>query len=110
MDHNLAEYITTKNNVNLAFKDMKLTSSYGLIRGLQFSSFVFQFYGLVLDLLLLGLPRALDLAGPSENPNDFMTFKDIETETRSPIRLYLRYIDRIFLVFRFNEQEARDLT
>lgn len=41
MDHNLADYITTKNNVNLAFKDMKLTSSYGLIRGLQFSSFVF---------------------------------------------------------------------
>lgn len=56
------------------------------------------------------MPRALDLAGPSENPNDFMTFKDIETETRSPVRLYLRYIDRIFLVLRFTEQEARDLT
>jgi len=31
-----------------------------LIRGLQFSAFkfVFQYYGLVLDLLILGLPRA----------------------------------------------------
>lgn len=34
------------------------TNSYGLIRGLQFAGFVTQYYGLVLDLLLLGLTRA----------------------------------------------------
>jgi pre-mRNA-processing factor 8 len=45
MDHNLADYITAKNNIVLTYKDMSHVNSYGLIRGLQFSSFVFQFYG-----------------------------------------------------------------
>ena len=56
------------------------TNSYGLVRGLQFSSFVFQFYGLVLDLLLLGLTRASELAGPPQLPNEYLCFKDVETE------------------------------
>lgn len=38
----------------------------GMIRGLQFSSFVFQYYGLVLDLLILGLQRASEMAGPPQ--------------------------------------------
>lgn len=66
MDHNLADYITAKNNVVLTFKDMSHVSGYGLIRGLQFSSFVFQYYGLVLDLLILGLQRASEMAGPPQ--------------------------------------------
>lgn len=59
--------MTAKNNVVLAFKDMSHTNSYGLIRGLKFSSFIYQFYALVLDLLLLGLNRASDIAGPPGN-------------------------------------------
>ena len=85
VDHNLADYMTTKNNVVISFKDM------------------------ILDLLVLGLQRASELAGPSNDPNDFMSFKDVETETRHPIRLYCRYIDRLYLVFRFSEQESREL-
>ena len=46
-----------KNNVVIAYKDMAHTNSYGILRGLQFASFVTQYYGLVLDLLLLGLTR-----------------------------------------------------
>lgn len=46
-----------KNNVVIAYKDMAHTNSYGIIRGLQFASFITQYYGLVLDLLLLGLTR-----------------------------------------------------
>lgn len=42
VDHNLADYISAKNNVPIAYKDMLHTNSYGLIRGLQFSSFVVQ--------------------------------------------------------------------
>lgn len=38
-----------------------------------------------------------------------MTFRDLDTEVRHPIRLYMRYIDRIFIVFKFNNDEARDL-
>lgn len=109
VDHNLADYMTTKNNVVISFKDMSHTNSYGLIRGLQFASFITQYYCLILDLLVLGLQRASELAGPSNDPNDFMSFKDVETETRHPIRLYCRYIDRLYLVFRFSEQESREL-
>jgi len=42
VDHNLADYMSAKNNVPIAYKDMLHTNSYGIIRGLQFSSFVVQ--------------------------------------------------------------------
>jgi pre-mRNA-processing factor 8 len=109
VDHNLADYMTTKNNIVITYKDMSHINSYGLIRGLQFASFIMQYYGLILDLLILGLIRASELAGPPTSPNEFMSFKDIETETRSPIRLYNRYIDRIYMLFRFTELESREL-
>ncbi|KAF7586939.1 pre-mRNA-splicing factor 8 [Aspergillus hancockii] len=109
MDHNLADYITSKNNVQLSYKDMNHTNSYGLIRGLQFSGFVFQFYGLMIDLLLLGLQRASEMAGPPQSPNDFLQFRDRTTETRHPIRLYTRYVDKIWVFFRFSADESRDL-
>jgi pre-mRNA-processing factor 8 len=109
MDHNLADYITAKNNVQLTYKDMNHVNSYGMIRGLQFSAFVFQYYGLVLDLLLLGPQRASEIAGPPQSPNDFLQFRDRETETRHPIRLYSRYIDKIWIFLRFSADESRDL-
>lgn len=55
MDHNIADYMTAKNNIVINYKDMNHTNSYGIIRGLQFSSFIVQYYGLVMDLLVLGL-------------------------------------------------------
>lgn len=76
VDHNLADYMTTKNNVVIQYKDMSHTNSYGLIRGLQFASFIFQYYGLILDLLVLGLQRSSELAGPPSLPNEFMGFQD----------------------------------
>lgn len=109
MDHNLADYITSKNNVQLTYKDMNHTNSYGLIRGLQFSGFVFQYYGLMVDLLLLGLQRASEMAGPPQSPNDFLQFRDHATETRHPIRLYTRYVDKIWVFMRFSADESRDL-
>ncbi|GIZ44142.1 hypothetical protein CKM354_000735000 [Cercospora kikuchii] len=109
MDHNLADYISSKNNVQLNYKDMNHTNSYGMIRGLQFSAFVFQYYGLIIDLLLLGLQRASEMAGPPNAPNDFLQFRDRATESRHPIRLYTRYIDKIWIFFRFSADESRDL-
>ena len=108
-DHNLADYMTTKNNVEISFKDMSHINSYGLIRGLQFASFIYQYYGLILDLMILGQQRANELVGDPNNPNEFMTFKDIETETKHPIRIYCRYIDKVYIFFRFTAEEARDL-
>ena len=49
VDHNIADYMSGKNNVILAYKDMMHTNNYGLIRGLQFASLVFMYYGLVRD-------------------------------------------------------------
>ncbi|SCU92397.1 LANO_0E00694g1_1 [Lachancea nothofagi CBS 11611] len=109
MDPNLADYITAKNNVVLNFKDMSHVNKYGLIRGLQFSSFVYQFYGLIIDLLILGPERALEIAGPSNSPNEFLQYKDLDVEKRNPIRLYCRYFDKIHIVFHFEEHEAEEL-
>ena len=95
LDHNIADYITAKNNIVIAYKDMAHTNAYGLIRGLQFASFVMQYYGLVLDLLMLGLTRATEIAGPPQIPNDFLAFKDTRTQIRHPIRLYTRYINKV---------------
>jgi pre-mRNA-processing factor 8 len=58
VDHNIADYMTTKNNVVISFKDMNHTTSFGVLMGLQFTSFIFQFYALVIDLLIIGLNRA----------------------------------------------------
>jgi len=33
IDHNLADYLTSKNNIVISFKDMSFTNSYGMIRG-----------------------------------------------------------------------------
>ena len=79
---------------------MNHTNSYGIIRGLQFASFIVQYYGLVLDLLVLGLQRASEMAGPPQLPNDFLTFQNVDIETSHPIRLYSRYIERVHIYFR----------
>ncbi|KAJ1818209.1 Pre-mRNA-processing-splicing factor 8, partial [Coemansia sp. RSA 2598] len=110
VDHNLADYMTAKNNVVISFKDMNHVNLYGLVRGLQFAPFIFQYYGMIIDLLLLGLPRASEIAGPPNQPNDFLQFRDAETERRHPIRMYMRYIDKIYMLLRFDDaDEARDL-
>ena len=109
IDHNIADYCTSKNNVILTYKDMNHTSSYGLIRGLQFAAFIFQYYGLILDLLVLGLTRASELAGPPTLPNEFMSFPDVKTETKHPVRMYMRYADKFYMVLKFTSDESKDL-
>jgi len=64
---------------------------------------------MILDLLVLGLQRGSELAGPIASPNEFMSFSDVQTETRHPIRMYMRYIDKVYLAFKFEEEESRDL-
>ena len=109
VDHNIADYMSKKSNVKITFKDMEHVNHYGLIPGLQFAGFIFQYYGLILDLLLLGMQRASELAGPPSLPNKYCCFHDTEVETRHPIRLYTRYVDKVYVVFRFTAEEAKDL-
>eukprot|EP00978_Attheya_sp_CCMP212_P010513 scaffold25480_cov57-Attheya_sp.AAC.4 len=109
VDHNIADYMTAKNNVSISYKDMMHTNAYGLIRGLQFASFIVQYYGLVLDLLVLGLTRASEIAGLPQRPNEYLSFADIETEVSHPIRLYTRYMDKIYMLFKFDATDGKDL-
>ncbi|KAF7458659.1 Pre-mRNA-processing-splicing factor 8 [Cryptosporidium felis] len=110
IDHNLADYITSKNNVNISYKDMNFLNSYGIIRGLQFSSFICQFYLLIVDLLLLGLTRANQIAGPPNQPNDFVQFSDKQVEVAHPIRLYCRFVDKLYIVIKLDGQEIKEIT
>ena len=109
VDRNIADYMNGKNNVNITYKDMNYVNKIGIIRGLHFASFIVQYYGLVLDLLVLGLSRAADIAGPYDAPNDFLTYKTTAVEQRHPIRLYFRYVDQLYMLLRFTEEEAREL-
>ena len=109
VDHNIADYMCKKSNVKITFKDMEHVNHYGLINGLQFAGFIFQYYGLIIDLLLLGMQRASELAGPVDAPNKYLTFHSTETETRHPIRLYTRYVDKVYIIFRFTAEESKDL-
>ncbi|KAL4069003.1 RNA recognition motif of the spliceosomal PrP8-domain-containing protein [Scleroderma citrinum] len=92
MDYNLADYITVKNNIDLTYKDMA-HQCIGLICGLQFSAFIFQYYDLVLDLLIPGLQQADEMAGPPQMPNNLLQYHDSAMETHHPIQLYSCYID-----------------
>ena len=80
VDHNIADYMSAKNNIVINYKDMNHTNSYGIMRGLQFASFIVQYYGLVLDLLVLGLQRASEMAGPPQLPNNFLSFQNVAVE------------------------------
>ena len=73
---------------------MAHTSAFGLIRGLQFSASVFQYYGLVLDLLILGLQRASEMA------INFLQYRDSATVTQHAIHLCSGYVDRFHILLR----------
>ena len=108
VDRNLADYMTSKNNVVVSFKDMDHTNSLGVIRGLQFAPFILQLYGLCMDLMILGLSRATEFAGSSVHPN-VSTHTPRSLGTHHPIRLYTRYYERIYVLFKFSGDEAEDI-
>lgn len=109
VDPNIADYITSKNNISLNYKDMSYINQFGLIKGLQFASFLYQYYALATDLMILGIDRASDLAGLPENPNEFLEFESVDKQISHPIRFYMRYIDKITIFFRFDKEESDEL-
>jgi len=62
-----------------------------------------------MDLLILGLNRASEIAGPPSLPNQFLTFPELNIETRHPIRLYCRYVDKVYILYRFEKEECKEL-
>jgi pre-mRNA-processing factor 8 len=107
----LVDYICSRHDVKVEFKDMSYEHHVGLIRGYQFSSFLAQFWCFVIDLLLLGSDRAAQLAGPASQPNAFMKFPKEQQHLAGahPTRAYMRYNDRIYVLLRYTRDETDDL-
>ena len=97
VDRSIADYMLARNNIEIAYKDMRYTNSYGLVRGLLFSPFVYQLWGLLMDLSILGLSRADELHNArSSRPSTH------------PIQMYMRYLDKVHIVYRLSNQQAVD--
>ncbi|CAN3368761.1 pre-mRNA-splicing factor 8 [Diutina catenulata] len=105
VDPNIADYMTAKNNVSVNYKDMNHVNCVGVLKGLKFASFVHQFYGLCVDLLLLGHEKASELAGPPASPAPFMSVLN----SRGPIKLYMRWMDKVYVFLRFDHEESVEL-
>ncbi|EAN99773.1 PRP8 protein homologue, putative [Trypanosoma cruzi] len=110
MDKTLVEYIVSRHDVVVEFKDMSYQCRKGLLRGFMFSSFLSQYWGLVVDVLLLGTQRSQEIAGPARRPNPFMTFmRDPLLATSHPIRGYCRYKNEVYVLLKYTKIEADDV-
>lgn len=58
MDKSLVEYIVSRHDVMVEFKDMSYHHHKGILRGFMFSSFLLQYWGLLIDVLFLGSKRS----------------------------------------------------
>ena len=61
----------------------------------------------MLDLLLLGLTRAAELAGPPATPNEFLAHRDAATEVRHPVSLYSRYVTKVHMLLKLSAPTRR---
>lgn len=109
VDPTLADYMTSKNNSNIMFKDMSYINKRGLLKGLQFANFIYQLCGLMVDLDILGSERAIDLAGDVNDLNDFMSFSNLDIEKKDPLRSYVRYFNKIYVFYKFKTHEVDEL-
>ncbi|KAH9601384.1 PRO8NT domain [Trypanosoma melophagium] len=110
MDKSLVEYIVSRHDVVVEFKDMSYQCRKGLLRGFMFSSFLAQYWGLVTDVLLLGTQRSQEIAGPARRPNPFMSFmRDPLLATSHPIRGYCRYKNEVYILLKYSKVEVDDV-
>ncbi|KAI7952641.1 hypothetical protein MJO29_008272 [Puccinia striiformis f. sp. tritici] len=63
-------------------------------------------YGLVLDLLFMGLQQPSEMAGPPVMP---LRYRDTSTKAQHPIRLYGRHGDKIHILLRITADDSREL-
>lgn len=110
MDTSLVDYIVSRHDVTLEFKDMSYHHHQGLIRGYMFSSFLAQYWGLLVDVLLVGRQRTLEIGGSALKPNLFMNFsRDPLLAVSHPIRGYCRYRSEVFILLRYTKKEADEM-
>ncbi|KAG9389487.1 PROCN (NUC071) domain [Carpediemonas membranifera] len=105
MDRRLAAFIVARYNATLEYKGLSYQNSVGIIPGMQMSGFVTQLLGLVADLMLLGVDRAIALAGPKEAPYAYGKVP-VDVQTAHEIRHYVRHLDTAYLLLRVPPQAA----
>ncbi|CCW68908.1 unnamed protein product [Phytomonas sp. Hart1] len=110
MDKSLVDYIVSRHDVVVEFKDMSYHHHKGLIRGFMFSSFLAQYWGLMMDILLIGTRRSQEIAGTALKPNPFLSFfRDPFLAVSHPIRGYCRYHNEVYILLRYTKAEADDI-
>ncbi|KAH9411623.1 pre-mRNA-processing-splicing factor 8 [Ordospora pajunii] len=86
IDPVLVDYMISRNNCRICYKDMSYTNHVGYISGFQFSAFVHKFYMFVIDLCVLG--------------------EDIVQPRRGMIKKYLRWMDEIYAILEMDEGDV----
>eukprot|EP00477_Mikrocytos_mackini_P002140 GAHX01002346.1.p1 GENE.GAHX01002346.1~~GAHX01002346.1.p1 ORF type:complete len:2012 (-),score=317.38 GAHX01002346.1:41-6076(-) len=97
MDPTIADYITSRNNVDVNYKDVNYTNSVGLIKGTYIYNFVQFYYGLFVDVMFLGVDAAVEITKSGFNLNN---------QNNSTI-FYYRNNDKITSVLQFEESELK---
>ncbi|GMM51015.1 U4/U6-U5 snRNP complex subunit [Starmerella bacillaris] len=92
VDASIADYITSRMNVSVNFKDMSTINNVGVIQGIAFAPFVMQYYLMAVDLLLLGVPRALTTEAADH-----------------PVKKYLRVYDEVYIILVLTETQGEEL-
>lgn len=87
LEPTLADYIISRNNCRVVYKDMSYTNHVGFLRGFQLSAFVYKLYSFVIDLCVLG--------------------EDVFMDERSSIKWYFRHMDDVYILLRLGREEER---
>jgi pre-mRNA-processing factor 8 len=88
IDPIVVDYMISRNNSKIFYKDMSYINSLGFINGLQFSSFIQKFYTFVIDLCVFG---------------DIILSKD------DYIKYFIRDIDKVYAVIEITDTIKKEL-
>jgi len=100
IDYNIVDYITSRNNVYISYKDMNYLNKFGLIRGIQFSSFLIQYIGILLDFTLIGIEKARNLK---------KEFLFNSKQIFNPVLNYIRIYDNIYILLKLNKVFSKNI-
>nr|BAS01665.1 splicing factor PRP8 [Lotharella vacuolata] len=100
IDFNIVDYITSRNNVYISYKDMNYLNKFGIIRGIQFSGFLIQYIGLLLDFSLIGIEKARDLRTETLYGS---------LSTKKPVLSYIRIYDTIYILLKLNKMFSKNI-
>jgi len=109
VDINIVDYLTSKNNTYITFKDMTHLNSFGLLRGLQFSTFLISFTNLIIDFTILGVVRAEEIIKNTQENDSFMKFTNKSFQKAHPVKMYLRVNDEIFITLNLTKDSRKTL-